>query len=171
VTAKAEFTTFRGRLDRRLVREHRAPLSAEYFKLRALWEAWEREYLVLKDEPMGHVGVRLPPPRWEELEDEYGPPAPSPAAARGRPAGAQPIPSATFWAVVEMALEGKTARQIEKATEDNSLAFVNREKVGEIIKWVEHDKPAAVEAKVAEKIPANFSATPDGVIIQTRKTQ
>jgi hypothetical protein len=77
VEAEREFKRYRDTLAHRLDRAAREATDAEYRKLRALWEAWGRAHRAWEQagEPMppGLVQVLVPPPPWEQLEDEFGP--------------------------------------------------------------------------------------------------
>jgi hypothetical protein len=77
VEASHEFKAFRERLTRRLDRAGREATDVQYRRLRSLWEAWDRAQRAWEREgswmPPGVVGVLLPPPPWDELEDEFAP--------------------------------------------------------------------------------------------------
>jgi hypothetical protein len=81
----------------------------------------------------------------------------------GRPTGSV-VETETFWAVLEMGLDGMSARAITRATDDRSdLAFVNRDKVAIILRAVAKNRKSAQRALDGRKIPPGFSATPNGV--------
>jgi hypothetical protein len=93
--------------------------------------------------------------------------------AGGRPKGSL-VETETFWKVWEMALDGRSARGIDKATGKNTgkgagLEFVNRIKAGVIVKAVRKNRPAAHRALGGRKTPRGFRATSAGVVLPTPK--
>lgn len=77
-----------------------------------------------------------------------------------------PVPFETFWPIFEAAVEdGASARALEKLTDEKpEYEFVNRIKLGVLVKWVERNpKEAQRRWRVAE-LPPGFSATDDGVV-------
>ncbi len=87
----------------------------------------------------------------------------------GRPKGSF-VEEGTFLKVWEMALDGKSIREISEATDGSSeLEFVNRDKVTVIVEAVIADKTAARRALSGRKTPNGFSATDDGIKLPVPK--
>jgi hypothetical protein len=103
------------------------------------------------------------PPRKAEL--------PKAKTPRARPLGStnkwegKPIPDETFWELFRLAVEeDASARGLEKLTDERAdLEFVNRNKAGNIVKWVKSHRTLARRALDRHELPRLFRATPDGV--------
>jgi hypothetical protein len=78
----------------------------------------------------------------------------------------KPIPHDTFWELFRLAVEeNASARGLAVLTDkrDNDLAFVNRNKAGNIVKWVKAHSALARRALDRHELPRAFRATSDGV--------
>jgi hypothetical protein len=78
----------------------------------------------------------------------------------------KPIPHETFWELFRLAVEEEaSARSLSTLTDesDNGLAFVNRNKAGNIVKWVKAHPTRARRALKWHELPREFRATPEGV--------
>jgi hypothetical protein len=89
-----------------------------------------------------------------------------PPGTIGRPEGPVPVPAATFWEILRLIVfDDASARCIDKTTNQRpELAFVNRNKAGDLIKWVEANPSKARNALTRHEIPRHFRATDGGVI-------
>jgi hypothetical protein len=75
-------------------------------------------------------------------------------------------PFDTFWAILDLAVQGESARKIAKATDERGeLVFVNRIKTGYLVRWVKAHPKLARRALDRHELPREFRATPDGVLL------
>jgi hypothetical protein len=111
------------------------------------------------DEPTPKL-VRLP----SVVDDE--PVAEQPKTRRPPHRPPDAIPFETFWELFRLAVkEDASARVLAKLTDERAdLAFVNRNKTGNIVKWVKSHPTRARQAVDRHELPREFRATPDGVV-------
>jgi hypothetical protein len=81
----------------------------------------------------------------------------------------KPIPHETFWELFRLAVqEDASARALENLTDKrDDLEFVNRNKAGNIVKWVKSHPTLSRRAVDRHELPREFRATLDGVFPPT----
>jgi hypothetical protein len=165
--------------------EHRACLAKIEAKHRARLETWERftraksPWAVV---PMGPKGAKRERDRAVEQEQGRHSRALQDLELRRKVLRAgkrqndktdsqdkwqgKPIPLETFWELFRLAVEEEaSARSLSRLTDesDNGFAFVNRNKTGNIVKWVKAHPARARRALDRHELPREFRATSDGV--------
>jgi hypothetical protein len=155
-----------------LRRSRNPPAPAQLTELRRLWEAAD----AVPEELVGAFGsrglwARRPPPRWEVLEAEFGPPPEKTGPAR-RGAKELGIPEREMWWIIERWLENSHAHSRESLAQETKrrqdLEYVPRPRLSPLVDWMERHREAAERAARLHEIPAEFRAGKLGPVPPSR---